>query len=1046
MHTLSEKQLSGRVAKISSTLMLAVCAVTSEVAASQVQQQKVQQPEVQQQANVTANAQVEVNIPRQPLHSALIQLAIQSGQSIIAPSEIMAGKLSPSLRGSYPLSRALELLLKQSGLDFQFSPNGRSVLVVAASPAKTVTPPEEQQTAGRGFILEELVTVGSRIPRGHILRLSDSMAPVVSIDFNTIGAAGTTSFTDVIRNLTSNNGSPIINEQNSLAGALQFNLRGVGIASTLTLINGRRSGKSGLSDTGGNFFFDIGHIPLNMIERIDVQQDGASAIYGSEAVGGVINIVTRKGFNGLELSGNHTNASNQTSTLSFTSGSWGDRGGYNIYANYFRQGRNDRTDFDWLTERLGHTGDLENSVFFSAAGAPGTYRQAQVDPVSGLIREINADLPFADPDCETAGGLLRNSNCLHSFLGQNSVLHEKRYLQLFSEATWKISDSTTFFSEVGFNDGRINRTRGPGNFNNGLIAGSGRIFIPASHPFNFFVEGDTPGELEYIGPELWDNELHTAIDLSCQCRVLGAEFNSPNEIADRVTHNDFVRALAGIESQLSEELTLSISYLRSTARWDLSTPFNYSAPVVNDLILSGQFNPFGTRIANPELLSPKDGISIAGLSEEILAVLQERDFESARQDQQVLDAVFTGSLTSLPAGDIGFALGTQMRRETFQFINDPKLVAGTGGLRGTLNDVDGTQRSWAYFAELLIPLSDSFDMQLALRHEDYNLEAANNTDPKISLRWQQSDSLALRGSYSSSFQAPSLRQITEARSASIISDPASLNSQTGELECGGSSSDGNTSTLIRGNTDLNSQQAKNLTLGIVITPSDNTSLIADYWKIDYRDLIVPDQEAAEIVSNDCRDDGIPNDPRVIRSAGGNILTVTSDFINSGELLASGMDLSINHTQAVGNGDIGFNLTASYVERFRFDPQDGGPVIEGAGSRNALNQFNSIPQWRANANLSWRSERFYSSATIRYISSYRNDQNSNLAIDSHTTLDLLAGVTLNNDWGESEVVFAINNITDQDPPSLGVGQRPGYDPTVHDIRGRQMVLAFKHRFF
>ncbi|UTW44576.1 TonB-dependent receptor [bacterium SCSIO 12696] len=988
---------------------------------------------------------IELDIPAQSLQSALIQLAIQSQSSIIAPTNLVDGKTTQAIKGRYQLEQALRQILGDNNLRYRFSEDRRSVSIIAAPKKATPEPPPNQPEAPRQQIFEQLVTVGSRLPRSRIGHPLNSITPVSSIHFDNTAANGTVSITDTIRDLTINNGSAFINEQNNLAGTVQFNIRGIGFASTLALINGRRSGKSGLSDNGGAFFFDISHIPLNMISRIDVQKDGASAIYGSEAVGGVVNIVTRKGFSGLELSGSYTDASNESGNVSLALGDWEDESGYNLYINYFRQNRNNRTDFPWLTERLSHTDDLQNTVLASAAGSPGTYRQATFNTDTGLASEVASELAFPDPDCIEAGGVLRNSNCLHIFADQNSVLHEKRQLQIFAEANYQLNDATLIFTEVGFNNGRINRTRGPGNFNNGLVADSGRIFIPSDHPFNFFTAGSQPGELIYIDPSQWDNAIHNAVDLSCQCRVLGNEFNGVNSPEDRISDNDFARALIGIEYELGDSISFSASYLYSSSQWDLSTPFNYSAPVVNQLILNGRFNPFGTRIASPELISPKDNISRAGLSDDVFEVLRERDNTSTRQDQQVVDISITGEAFSLPAGTAGFALGTQLRREDFTLLNDPKRLNGTGGLRGTLNNISGQQRSWAYFAELMIPAASTLDIQLALRGENYNLESASDIGPKVAMRWEAQPWLALRGSFSRSFQAPSLRQISEARSASIINDPARPNPVTGELECTDSSRGGNTSSRTVGDPDLNSQLARNLSFGAVFTPTDESHIVLDYWQIDYRDLIVQDEGASQIVTNDCLDDGIPNDPRIERSAGGNILLVTSNFINSGELLASGFDISARHTATLSGGELELGLEASLVDEFLFDPANGDPIVNGAGSRNSLNRFSSVPELRANASLHWHSDYIYSSATLRYISDYENDQDNNSRIPSFVTLDLQFGVQIPSEFGDSQITLGINNVADRDPPSLGINQRPGYDPAVHDIRGRQLLVAFKHKF-
>ena len=177
---------------------------------------------------------------------------------------------------------------------------------------------------GESDIQEEVVVTGSHIKRSNL----EGSAPVQVLDKATISAAGAATVQDLVVDLPVNTGTIINDEQSSLAGTTQFNLRGLGLGSTLTLINGRRAGKSAVADGGGNFFFDINQLPLAMIDRIDVQTDGASAIYGSEAVAGVVNVVTRKGFEGFEVSANYENATNSAGSLNIAGGAWGDNGGF----------------------------------------------------------------------------------------------------------------------------------------------------------------------------------------------------------------------------------------------------------------------------------------------------------------------------------------------------------------------------------------------------------------------------------------------------------------------------------------------------------------------------------------------------------------------------------------------------------------------------------------------------------------------------------------------------------------------------------------------
>ena len=160
-------------------------------------------------------------------------------------------------------------------------------------------PPAARRSAANATSVAEVVVTGSHIRDGE--------APVVNVqtlDRAQLEETGASQIADIIRSIPSNTGTTLYNETGQLTGTAQISLRGLGFSSTLTLLNGRRAGVTPLSDKSGADFVDINQFPLAMVQRIDVLKDGASAIYGSEAVAGVVNLVTRKGFEGFEVSAN----------------------------------------------------------------------------------------------------------------------------------------------------------------------------------------------------------------------------------------------------------------------------------------------------------------------------------------------------------------------------------------------------------------------------------------------------------------------------------------------------------------------------------------------------------------------------------------------------------------------------------------------------------------------------------------------------------------------------------------------------------------------
>ena len=364
--------------------------------------------------------------------------------------------------------------------------------------------------------IEEVVVTGSNIQRSGYTAIS----PVQVKNRDEMLAEGAKTITDFAINLPVNVGSEFQTESGDLIGTAQFNLRGLGLGSTLTLINGRRGGISTVADGGGNQFFDINQLPMSMIERVEFLTDGASAVYGSQAVAGVANIITRKNFEGLEFtidgqSSDGPGIDQHQIGFAFGSSAEGPTK-VNIYGGYTKSNRADRSDFDFINERVLGNGVPSASRTLSAFGAPGTYRAVNATGTAGTGGN------FPDPDCEAAGGILKAPFCRFSFADQVSVIPAQSRVQFFSEATHEISDTVTAFVESSYSANKISRTLGPYLFKHGTLK-SGRMFIPGSHPFNFFVN-DGSG-LEYVGPENWNNAIHTGADLELRGRPFGEEYN-----------------------------------------------------------------------------------------------------------------------------------------------------------------------------------------------------------------------------------------------------------------------------------------------------------------------------------------------------------------------------------------------------------------------------------------------------------------------------------------------------------------------------------------
>lgn len=839
--------------------------------------------------------------------------------------------------------------------------------------------------------VEELVVTGSYVTRDPLR----SGSPLITLSRDDLSSFGLSSITDVIHYVPFNSGSEFnadVFTQNLSAGTSNFNLRGLGLNSTLVLLNGRRQTVSGGVADDGSTFVDLNAlVPLNSIERIEILKDGAAALYGTDAVAGVVNFITRQDVEGWEVEADFsttTRSSQRDLTLDGLYGVKTERFRGLASVSYLRR--------SWLpSPKRAYT----QGKGFSSFGQPGAFILLAPSPTF-------PDFPFGltnpqsviDPDC-TAGGGQPNERVAGTGIGTctfdfapyyHLVPRERRWLS-FGSGSLDLGN-TEIFAETGYAHTSVRRGTSPSFPILNLVT------VPADNPGNVF---QTPAL--FLG------------------RPLGAD--APQNL---VTHkSETWRAAGGLRGQTQQS-------------WDWSLSASYSAnqhvvKIKNALVdefdaaLNGRggpgenqyFNPFGSAsLSIPGDPTYNDPAVIAGF---LSAAIYDY-----RTSLVTVDGLVAGPLTEFESGTVSFALGGQIRNEKIRGDLDDQFNAENYLFLVGGPDFSGQRTVVAGFGELNVPLTTKLDIQLALRHESYE-GGLNSTDPKFALSWRAQDWFSVRASFGTAFRAPSVFQNFSSQTVlQNISDPITE------------------SVVFRGvrtvgTPSLKPEEADVYNLGVSMQPLPGWSIAADYWRFNYTDIIVKENAQSIVDAN-------PLDLRVIRQAG-QILRVDTNYVNASSVETDGLDFAAAYSFNVSsNSEWTVSADVTFINQYTIQQTPNGLRQDVAGSRNFRTFARSLPKWRTTLGAKWVGGPMAAVAYIRTISGYEDDQ-SRRPIDNHMTADIQLSYALPNSALEDEhpTVFTLGvlNLFDADPPD--VQTNVGFDSKVHDPRGRVFYVRLSAAF-
>lgn len=892
---------------------------------------------------------------------------------------------------------------------------------------------------------DEVIVTGSFIKRKSQADLASPLTTVGAADVTAIGAQN---IADITQTLTVNTGSqnnPDAFTQNATTGTSNINLRGLGLQSTLVLLNGKRNPLNAAQTNAGVSFVDTNSlIPLIALDRQEILLDGASALYGSDAVAGVVNFITKENVDGFEASFDfqtHTPGGQSQTDLRFEGlfGKTFDRGSVLLAGSYV-----DRTPLTTEERRLSVPFGANQDV--SSLGNPGSF--FLVNP-QGALAGL-AGVPLFDPSgCADQGGnpvvlgapinpLLGPGLCQFDFGDFFNLVPDEQRINLYGQVDYDITDSislnidgsfTTFDSERGnsptfpflqtavipgtaptnlFASGGLGPTQSVAFF--GRAIGNGGEVSPApfesdTYRFSIGLSGDN-----FLNNGSWDISYTRGQN----------DFTVSTE--DTVV-NRFQCALAGIQG------TSSINPSTGAANCGSFTGFDGAVP-------TGQFfNPFAT------------SFSVAPNSAELLDFIIDTQVVDSSSTIDVFDAVFTSDLAETAAGAISGALGFQYRRD--EQVRDFDAISNEdqfGFLIGG-NDFEGSTDVFAVFAELAIPVSDVIDVQLAARYENFGGNVGDTFDPKIAILARPTDYLSLRGSYSTSFRAPTtFQQIGESTTLNQVVDP----------------NGGTAFAAVRavGSEELSPETSRAFNAGFTVEPADGLNLSVDYYNFAFSDAISIDafQPLVNANSTDSRDfvNGIATTDcnientvvcRAGNAATGTITQVNTTFINAAAIDTSGFDIKLDYTKDAGAyGVFNPSFTATLITTYDIQVDEGGATISGLGSRNFSNLADPTPQLRANFGLNWAKDGHNFNFFARRIGEIEDDQNPGSVVDSQTRFDVRYAYDIGgfSDYLENAIIsVGVINLTDEEPPF--VATNGGFESRISDPRGRLINLGLDVKF-
>jgi len=837
-----------------------------------------------------------------------------------------------------------------------------------------------QEAAAGTTDLDRISVTGSRIRGANM----ETQQPILTMTREALEKQGFSNVADVLNNLTSA-GSPAISRSDSLSsgenvGGYYVDIRNLGAQRTLVLMNGKRLGAT----TAG--YQDLSQIPMAAVERIEILKDGASSIYGSDAIAGVVNVITRKNFDGGEASvrvGQYGNGDGDEQQYSMLLGASGERGSLTLAAEYSKQ------DPVWAKDRWYSRdgGRGPNSV--AGDGSPITQNGSWCNPL-----QVNcSDSKTAVWKTLNQGGNPNNPNDYHVLTEdeyansneQMSLLTGVERKSLYINGTYDFTDRISLNTDVLYNERNTFQQiagypyqSGASNINTPMSADS------AFNPTN--VNGVGGQEIQFRR-RLW--EVPRTTDSQLKTLRFAPTVSGYFEVADKTfdwdvgalwNRNESIKTQRGDMSLIGSRKALGPSYIDAggVARCGVAGVLD---PSLADCIPWNPLLPYG--------VAGQGSLADPALQEYLFPTFTTRGVTKTTS----FTANLAGSIVTLPAGDLGFAVGVEHRKEEGSYVPDAFAQSGqsTGlGQKSTQGEYDLNE----VYLELNVPIladmafAKELTLNVASRYSDYS-NFGGTTNSKFGLTWRPMDELLVRGTYAEGFRAPTIADLYGGLSSSFerYTDPCAVGvsgSVAGNAACLAGGAPANYVQLGQGNVpcsttpcqsgdqfvsganpNLSPETSKSKTMGLVWSPRwvQGLDISLDWYRYEISDMIIED--SVDRILRDCYVLG--NAGRcsgVTRAADGHISGITYGTANLGKMETEGYDLGIKYRlPELAIGQFSIDWQTSYLSKYDEANQNsaGDSIMIGKVGQDALFRV------RSNLGVNWAMGDFGVNYTARYYS-------------------------------------------------------------------------------